>query len=130
MNNIASSIQYPETSKKRYKHLRVWQEAHQLVLLIYSVTSKFPKEELYGLISQIRRAAISVAANIVEGQSRKTKKEFLQFLYIASGSLAELEYYLDLSFDLHFINQNVYNKLDKQRLLVGKLLNGLMESLK
>jgi len=130
MNKKATSHQFPVTSKKKYKKLKVWQESHRLVLEIYKITKSFPKEELYGLISQMRRAAISVAANIVEGQSRYGRKEFLKFLYIASASLAELEYYFDLTLDLGYINRETFDKIDNQRLLVGKLLQGLILSLK
>ncbi len=117
-------------NKKKYKSLKVWRESHELTLLVYKLTVSFPKEELYSLISQMRRSAISVTANIVEGQSRQTKKEFLKFLYIASGSLAELEYYFDLSLDLKYINKEIFDRLDEQRLVVGKLLQGLIVSLR
>ena len=82
------------SSNKGYKRLKVWQESHELVLKVYKVTKKFPREEFFGLTSQMRRAVVSVAANIVEGQVRNTSKSFLQFLNIANGSLVEVEYYL------------------------------------
>lgn len=87
-----------------YRRLHVWQEAHALVLLVYIATKQFPKDELFGLTSQIRRAVVSVAANIVEGQTRASKKEFLQFLRVANGSLVEVEYYIGLAKDLCYIN--------------------------
>jgi len=130
MNRSATSHRFPVSSRKKYKKLKVWQESHKLTLEVYRITAIFPKEELYGLISQMRRAAISVVANIVEGQSRHGEKEFLKFLYIASASLAELEYYFDLSLDLKYINKRTFDKIDNQRLLVGKLLQGLILSLK
>jgi four helix bundle protein len=74
-----------------HKDLNVWKKSMQFVMEIYSLTSHFPKEEIYGLTSQIRRAAVSIPSNISEGAARQTKKEFCQFLYIAMGSLAELE---------------------------------------
>lgn len=74
-----------------FKELTVWQRAIELVLEIYLVTGRFPKSELYGLISQMRRAAIAIPSNIAEGKKRKTKRDFLQFLHIADGSAAELE---------------------------------------
>ncbi len=80
-----------------FKKILTWQRADDLVVRIYEITQNFPKEELYGLTSQLRRAAVSVPANIVEGSSRGHKREYLQFLYIAKSSLAEVEYYLHLS---------------------------------
>lgn len=74
------------------------------MLEIYKITVRFPKSELYGLVSQIRRSAVSVTANIVEGQSRQTRKEFIQFLHISKGSLVELEYFFELVLDLNYIN--------------------------
>lgn len=76
---------------KKFKDLVVWQKAHNLTLEIYKITQKFPPDEKYGIVSQMRRAAYSIPANIVEGHSRKSKKEFLQFLNIAKGSLEELK---------------------------------------
>lgn len=113
-----------------YKKLHVWNEAHQLILLIYKFTKAFPREELFGLTSQVRRAVISVVANIVEGQARASKKEFLQFLYIANGSLVEVEYYIELSKDLGYIDEKSFLLLYDQRVVVGNLLNGLIRSLK
>jgi len=90
-----------------FKDLIVWEKSHQLTLEIYKTSLKFPSDEKYGLISQMRRAAYSVPANIVEGHSRKSKKEFIQFLNIAKGSLEELKYFIILSNDLKYIdNQN------------------------
>ncbi len=113
-----------------YKKLKVWQESHKLALLIYSLTRNYPKSEIFGLISQMRRAAISVPANIVEGQARKARKEFIQFLYIAKGSLVELEYFLELSLDLRLTNKAVFESISKQRMLVGRLLEGLIRKLR
>lgn len=113
-----------------YKKLHVWQEAYQLVLLIYKITKNFPKDETFALTSQFRRAAVSIAANIVEGQARASKKEFLQFLFISNGSLVEVEYYLELSKDLGYISEKELFLLDQKRTVVGKLLYGLIKSLK
>ncbi len=88
-----------------YKKLHVWQEAHALVLMVYKETKRFPREELFGLTSQLRRSVVSVAANIIEGQARSSRKEFLQFLYVANGSLVETEYYIELAKDLHYIEE-------------------------
>lgn len=81
--------------EKGYKKLNVYQEAHALVLDIYSVTGKLPRSEIFGLISQMRRAVVSVVSNILEGQTRASKKDFRHFLSIANGSLVELEYYIE-----------------------------------
>lgn len=113
-----------------YKKLHVWKEAHELTLLIYKITKNFPKDETFALTSQIRRAAVSIVANIVEGQARASKKEFLQFLYISNGSLVEVEYYIELSRDLGYISTEKYLLLNQKRIIVGNLLHGLIKSLK
>lgn len=117
-------------NQKGYQKLNVYNEANKLVLDVYRITVRFPKSELFGLISQMRRCAISVVANIIEGQARNTKKEFRQFLYIANGSLAELEYYLELSLALEYIPLKEYNDLEQQRIVAGSLLGGLIKSIK
>jgi four helix bundle protein len=86
-----------------WKELEVWKKAHNLVLEIYKLTAEFPKSEAYALVDQIRRAAYSVPANIVEGQSRNTTKEYLSFLYNARGSIEETRHFLLLSRDLKYI---------------------------
>jgi len=113
-----------------YKRLNVWKEAHEFTLLVYKVTKTFPRDELFGLTSQFRRAVISVVANIVEGQARASKKEFLQFLYISNGSLVEVEYYCELTRDLDYIDQKTFELLNEKRIVVGNLLHGLIKSLK
>lgn len=118
------------TAEKGYQKLKVFREADKLVLLIYQITKKFPREEMFGLVSQMRRAAVSIVANIIEGQVRESNKGFLRFLFIANGSLVELEYYIDLALKLSFINKEEHEKLDEQRRTVGVLLNGLIKSLK
>ncbi len=90
---------------KHYKELLVWQKGMTLAKIVYRLTSRFPQEERYGLISQMRRAAISVPSNIAEGQARRGTNEFLQFLSIAEGSLAELDTQLALSVELGFTPQ-------------------------
>lgn len=115
---------------KGYKKLKVWQEAHKLVLLIYRITKKFPKEELFSLTNQIRRAAVSIPANIVEGYARASKKEFMQFLSIARGSLAEVEYYLELAKDLDYVTDEEWKQLFELHHFTGALLSGLMKSLR
>lgn len=117
------------SSNVGYRRLVVWKEAHELVLMIYKTTKTFPREELFGLISQIRRAAVSVAANIVEGQARSSRKEFIQFLHIANGSLVEVEYYLKLAKDLGYVSDDDYISLDAKRRYVGILLHKFITSL-
>ena len=105
-----------------YKKLIVWEKADRLAKEIYIRTRSFPREELYGLTSQIRRAGLSVPTNIVEGYARKSKKEFQQFLNISLGSLAETEYLLKFAFDLNFFDQSDYDSLEGLRQEVGNLL--------
>jgi four helix bundle protein len=113
-----------------WRKLKVWQESHNLVLEIYRVTSAFPKSETYGLVNQLKRASYSIPANIVEGQSRNTTKEYLQFLYNARGSLEEVRYFLFLSFDLKFLPETSYEELEKRYESASKMLNGLIKSLR
>ncbi len=115
---------------KSYAKLIVWKEAHALTIMTYEATKKFPRDELYGLTPQLRRAAVSVAANIVEGHARSGKKEFLQFLSVSNGSLTEVEYYMELAKDLGYIAETEYQKLDAQRAKVGFLLFKFMKSLR
>jgi four helix bundle protein len=115
---------------KSYKELVVWQKAMILVKEVYLVTGKFPKEEIYGLTSQLRRSVVTVVSNIAEGQARNSKGEFKQFLGISKGSLAETETLLLLSKDLDFITSIDYEKITRLTTEVAKLLNGLLKSLK
>lgn len=112
---------------KDYKELVVWQKAMELVIAIYKATNTFPNEELYGLTSQIRRAAVSVPSNIAEGQGRQTRGEFRQFLGQARGSLAELETQLLIAHSLGYLED--CSELLAQRVEVARLLNGLLNSL-
>lgn len=105
-----------------FKDLIIWQKSHYLTLEVYKITSKFPPEEKYGITSQIRRAAYSIPSNIVEGHSRKSKKEFLQFLNIAKSSLEELKYFIILSGDLNYISKKDQNHLEEITEEVSKLL--------
>jgi four helix bundle protein len=120
---------YQDNKDTGYKKLKVWEEAHKLCLHVYKITKDFPKEEMYGLTSQIRRAALSVVANIVEGQSR-TRSEFYHFLIISNGSLSEVEYYLEISLELGYIERSSFAHVAQQRQIVGKLLYGLIKSVK
>ncbi len=115
---------------RSFRDLKVWKEAHQFVLNIYKITSEFPKIELYGLTSQIRRASSSIPANIAEGFGRFSTKEYIQFLIIARGSLEEVNYFLILSKDLTYITETNYQLLSKQTDNIGKMINGLINSLR
>jgi four helix bundle protein len=114
----------------QWSDLKVWKQAHTLVLEIYTITSSFPKSEIYGITSQLRRAASSVAANIVEGQSRNSTKDYIHFLYTSRGSLEETRYFLLLSRDLNYMTSESYKKIEGISLTVSKMLNGLIASLK
>jgi len=113
---------------KTFKGLIVWQKAHMLTLEVYKVTKNYPKEEVYALTSQIRRASVSIAANIAEGYKKKTTASKLNFLNISEGSLEEVKYYILLSKDLDYINTNKANELDNLADEVGRLINGYYKS--
>ena len=115
---------------KSYRELQVWQESYKLTLEIYKLSEKFPKEEMYGLTSQMRRSALSVPANISEGFNRRTKKEYLQFLYISRGSLQEVDFLVLLSKDLGYIKKTDFLSLKERIDLIGRLLSGLINSIK
>ena len=103
------------TSVAPHKRFLAWQECHRLVLAVYKATESFPKHELYGLTAQLRRAAFSAAANIVEGAARSGRNEFRHFLDIALGSLAELEYGLELAVALEYIKGDAYPALESRQ---------------
>lgn len=110
------------SQEKGYKKLIVWRKADDLAYQVYLETKKFPKDEIYGITSQLRRAAFSVPTNIVEGTGRQGKNEMKQFTNIALGSLAETEYLLDFCLRLKYLNMESYNKLESLRKEVGGLL--------
>ena len=114
---------------KSHKELTAYQKAYQLCLHIYENTRDFPKNEIYGLVSQMRRAAVSIPSNIAEGYSRKNRKEYIQFLRIASGSCAELDTQISLSIDLKLFQTNNGPVLISDTEEVGRLLNKLISSL-
>jgi len=105
-----------------YKDLKVWQKADALALAVYEVSKTFPKDELYGLTSQLRRAALSVPTNIVEGYARKGDKELARFINFSIGSLAETEYLLRFACKLGYISDGDFQKVESIRAEVGKLL--------
>jgi len=112
-----------------FKELLVWQRSIDFVTEIYRTKEAFPKDEIYGLISQIRRAAVSIPSNIAEGNSRRSKPDYLQFLKIARGSCAEVETQLIISKNIGFLNEDDYLKLNQQIIEISKMLNGLINSL-
>ena len=113
-----------------WKDLEVLKKSHKLVLQIYGVIVKFPVSEKYALSDQLKRAAYSVPANIVEGHSRHTSKEFIKFLYQARGSLEELRYFFILAKDLNYITQAIYDDLEGKSTIISKMLNSLIGSMK
>ena len=114
----------------KFEKLEVWKQSHQLVLAIYKVTKTFPGEEKYALIDQLRRSASSIPTNIVEGNERQTKKEYLQFLYTAKGSVAETKYHLLLAKDLGYLPLNSYNELTTLASNISKMITALIRYLK
>lgn len=115
---------------KNFTDLKIWQLSHKLTLEIYRLTFEFPKVEKYGIISQIRRSSSSVPANIAEGFSRSSTKEFLQYLYQARGSLSETVYFLILTKDLEILSLQQFQNLNKDYELLAKQINALIKSLK
>ena len=113
-----------------HKDLRVWQQSIEMVTSIYLMTQSFPKEELFGLVSQLRRASVSVPSNIAEGYARGSDKEKLHFLRISSGSMSEVETQLMLGLNLGYIDQEKYNELSETVTSVWKQLNSLISTIK
>jgi four helix bundle protein len=113
---------------KTFKDLQIWQKSHNLVLVIYRITKRFPNHEKYGLVSQMRRAAISIPLNIVEGFRRRSVKDSLNFYIISNGSLEELRYQLLLARDLKYINNQEYDKTCDLCEEVSKMLNSWIKS--
>ncbi|HEX9804448.1 MAG TPA: four helix bundle protein [Candidatus Dojkabacteria bacterium] len=113
-----------------YKDLIVWQKAIELVKKIYSITKNFPDEEKFGLASQVRRSAVSIPSNISEGRSRGSKKDFIRFLYIAKGSLSELETQILISLELRFIKKEDTQNIESLITEVNKMLSSMISKLK
>lgn len=112
-----------------FRDLKVWEKAHHLTLAVYKVTSAFPKDELYGLTSQIRRSSASIPANIAEGCGRSGNAELARFFQIAMGSASELEYHLLLDRDLDFLNDPDYNSLASDMTEVKRMLTSFIQKL-
>ena len=116
-------------TKQTWRDLTVWQESHSLVLDIYRNTAGFPPEEIYGLTSQVRRAAVSVPTNIVEGSARRTTKDSVNFLYTSRASLEEVRYLILLSQELQFLSVEAHEALENKAISVSKKLNALIAKL-
>ena len=112
-----------------HRDLEVWKRGHQFTLDIYRATRGFPKDELYGLTTQLRRAAISIPANLAEGGARQSRREFLQFCYIARGSASEIAYLLLVASDLGMLSSNVFAGLREECERISKMLTTLIKSL-
>lgn len=115
---------------KDFRQLKVWEKSHQLALAIYKATKDFPKEELYGLTSQIRRSSMSIPTNIAEGCGRFTDADFARFLQMAMGSASETEYQLILARDLDFLPKDMYEKLHSEVEEVKRMLASLLKTLR
>jgi len=112
-----------------HRKLDVWKKSMDFVKHVYQATETFPKSEIYGLSSQMRRAAVSIPSNLAEGAARKGKKEFNQYLNIAQGSISEVDTQIELSFILNFIEKDLYNDLMDELNTISKMLFGLSRSL-
>ena len=115
---------------QNFRQLGVWQKSHKLTLSIYNITRTFPREERFGLTSQLRRAASSIGANIAEGCGRNTRIEFRRFLDLAMGSASEVEYFLLLAFDLGLITAVSYGPAEKGITEIKRMLAGFIETLR
>ena len=115
---------------KSFTDLDAWREGHKLVLSIYNLTKDFPKEEAFGLVSQMRRCAVSITSNLAEGFSRQSYKEKTQFYSIAQGSVTELQNQLLISRDVGYIAKDAFRQLATQAITVHKIINGLLKSSK
>lgn len=113
------------SNSKGFRDLIAWQKGMELTEMVYKITSSFPKEELYGITSQMRRSAVSIPSNIAEGQLRNSKKEFIQFFSIALGSCAELSTQLELSKRLRYLTESDFERISEVIYEVMKVLHGL-----
>ena len=119
-----------EKNKKGYRKLKIWEKADALAIEIFNISKSFPREELFGITSQLRRAAFSVPLNIAEGHASNSRKDFLNFLNISNRSLVETEYLLEVILKIDFINEDCYDKLEKQRQEVAIILSAFVKSLR
>lgn len=117
-----------EGRRNSYRNLIVWQKAMNLTKIVYQITKSFPKDEIYGLTSQIRRCSVSIPSNIAEGRGRNSDKEFVRFLYIALGSVYELQTQLELALSFNYITN--FDNINDLSIEVEKMLNSLINSKK
>lgn len=125
---MEKETEFKNSPIRSFTDLIVWKEAHQLVLETYLVTKKFPKDELFALTSQMRRAAISITSNIAEGFSRKGNKEKIQFYTIAKGSLTELESQLLIARDIHYVTISEFENIIKRITSTHRLINAFIKT--
>ncbi len=114
-------------SMKNHKDLEVWKKSVAFVTEIYRISKSFPKEEIYGLTSQLRRAAVSIPSNIAEGAARQSNKDFERFLFISLGSISEVETQLIISKNLEYLNENEFETLQNKLIEIRKMLLGLIK---
>jgi four helix bundle protein len=113
-----------------FREFKVWEKAHALTLEIYKATAKFPREEIYGLTSQMRRCSSSIPANIAEGCGRSGNAELARFLQIGMGSASELEYHILLARDLSFLPETIYDRLQDRAIEVKRMLTSLLQKVR
>jgi four helix bundle protein len=119
-----------ETFVQDFRKLKVWEKAHTLTLDVYKASRSFPREEIYGLTSQIRRASVSIGANIAEGTCRRGDVDFARFLQMAAGSASEVEYHLLLARDLNLLEASDYHRLSEEAVEVKRMLASLLQKLR
>jgi four helix bundle protein len=124
--SINTNYKFMNEKIREFTDLVVWKEGHKLVLLVYKTLASFPKEEIFGLSSQMKRASVSITSNIAEGFARRSYKEKLQFYYIAQGSLIELTNQLLISKDLNFISEDKFLEIQEKLQGTHRLLQGLI----
>ena len=122
-------MKHQRSMLKNYKDLKVWKKSYELCLEIYRITAKFPKEERYGLTSQIRRSVVAIPSNIAEGYGRKTTRDYIRMLYISYGSVCELETQILLAGDLDLIEKGELGTLKKDIAEIERMLKALIKSL-
>lgn len=110
-----------------FRNLTVWSRSHTFVIKVYQITRKFPKEEIYGLTSQIRRAAMSIPTNIAEGCGRKSDADFCRFLQISVGSASEVDYELQLAYELGYLTETEYDELAKEVIEIRRMIAKLID---
>ena len=115
--------------RHEYRKLKIWQKSMDLSVLIYKTTGQFPKDEIYALVSQLKRAVVSIPSNIAEGSGRNTDKEFIQFLFITYGSSCELDTQIELSKRLNFISEEEYNSITSEINEIQKMIFKLRDKL-